>query len=61
MQHLQEFAPKGGRNMAKHIVAREIPKDEVDGIVEMFRELGATDVVKTEQPDKTFTVEATFA
>ncbi|MDP3076815.1 hypothetical protein [Bradyrhizobium sp.] len=47
--------------MAKHIVAREIPKDEVDGIVEMFRELGATDVVKTEQPDKTFTVEATFA
>lgn len=47
--------------MPKHILAREIPKDEVDEIVEALKELGATNVVKKEESDGTFTIDATFA
>jgi hypothetical protein len=51
--------------MAKHILAKGIPEDEVDAVEQAFLDLGATDVTKTEETvvagaEKTFTLEGTF-
>ena len=45
--------------MAKVLLAKEVPADEVDEIVEAFEVLGAT-VKKEKQPDGSFNVEGTF-
>jgi hypothetical protein len=49
-------------NMAKKvIVTKNIPREEVEETERLLRELGATDIKKEENPDKTFNLEGTFA
>ena len=39
---------------------KDVPASEVDAIVQDFKDAGATNVVKTQQPDGRYTVVATF-
>lgn len=38
----------------------DVPVDEVDQVVQDFKDAGATDVQKTKQPDGRYTVVATY-
>jgi len=47
--------------MAKVLLAKNGPAEEVDEIIAAFEKLGATDIKKEEQADGSFNVEATFS
>ena len=47
--------------MAKQLLAKNIPADEVNDLEAAFRELGATNVTKVKNPDGTYNLEGTFA
>jgi hypothetical protein len=39
---------------------RDVPETAVDGVMRDFKDSGATKVIKTQQPDKKWTIEAQF-
>jgi hypothetical protein len=47
--------------MAKVLLAKNVPADEVDDVQKTFENLGATNIKKTENADGTFNLEGTFA
>lgn len=46
--------------MSKQLTATGIPAEDVDDIVQSFKDLGSTDVKSTEQPDGTYTIVGTL-
>jgi hypothetical protein len=46
--------------MAKQLLAKEVPAEDVDEVEQAFQALGATDIKKEKQDDGTFNLEATF-
>jgi hypothetical protein len=46
--------------MAKQLLAKNVPADEVDQVEATFQALGATDIKKEKQPDGTFNLEGNF-
>jgi hypothetical protein len=47
--------------MAKVLLAKNVPADEVDEMEATFKQLGATDIKREKQTDGTFNLEGTFA
>jgi hypothetical protein len=46
--------------MAKQLLAKNVPADEVDQLEQAFQALGATDIKKEKQTDGTFNLEGNF-
>jgi hypothetical protein len=46
--------------MAKQLLAKEVPADEVDELEKAFKALGATDIKKEKQADGTYNLEGNF-
>jgi hypothetical protein len=46
--------------VAKELLAKNVPEDEIDEMVKAFEKLGATEVKKVENEDGTFDLEGTF-
>jgi hypothetical protein len=46
--------------MAKELLAKNVPADEIDDMVKAFSALGATNIKKIKNADGSFNLEGTF-